>query len=516
MQLTRNLIKHIVAIILLMPLLIGGITMAQDNAFYQEPFRPQFHFSPPCGWMNDPNGMVYYEGEYHLFYQYNPKDIVWGPMHWGHAVSTDLVHWKNLPIALYPDDIGTMFSGSVVVDADNTSGLVPGGGLIAIFSYNIQAQGIAYSRDKGRTWTKYEGNPVIGALAKDFRDPKVFWYEPSKHWVMVIAAGLHLQIFTSPNLINWEMTSQLSGGLAGGVWEVPDLFPLQFEGQTKWVLLGSVSQMAPAGGGGVRYFIGDFDGETFTYNESDPAFWVDYGPDNYAGTTWSDMPIDKRTYIGWMSNWQYAANTPTERWRGATTLPREFRLIRTDEGIRLAQVPVASLNQLREPLGTWDNLNVDGDLMLDKVQGRMLEMIVAIEPETAERFGIDIQRGTDDSKTRILYNTKQSKLYISRPDKTEAGSINAFTSAFGAPIVLNNAPLRLHIFVDESSVEVFAQDGLFSLSSLTFVNPANKGVALFAEKGTVKVSHLEVYALRGIWTDENINAAKLNNFDFCS
>ncbi len=480
--------------------------MAQDYHLYQEPFRPQFHFSLPCGWMNDPNGMVYYDGEYHLFYQYNPKDIVWGPMHWGHAVSTDLIHWQNLAIALYPDEIGTMFSGSVVVDTDNTSGLVAGGGLVALFSYNTQAQGIAYSNDKGRTWTKYDGNPVIGALAKDFRDPKVFWHGPSKHWVMVIAAGLHLQIFTSPNLINWEMTSQLTGGLADGVWEVPDLFPLQIEGQTKWVLLGSVIQMAPAEGGNIRYFIGDFDGQTFTYDEADPIFWLDYGPDNYAGTTWSDMPADKRTYIGWMSNWQYAANTPTERWRGATTLPREFRLVRTDEGIRMTQLPVDAVTQLREAIGTWDNLKVEGDLVLDKVQGRRLEIIVEIEPDTAEHFGIDVQRGSDDNKTRIAYNIKQSKLYINRTDKTEAGTISAFTLAFGATIPLNDTPLRLHIFVDESSVEVFAQDGLFSLTSQTFVNSANKGVALFAEKGSVKVTRLEVYALRSIWSTDHTNS----------
>ncbi len=488
--------------------------MAQDNNLYHEPYRPQFHYSPPCGWMNDPNGMVYYEGEYHLFYQYNPDDIVWGPMHWGHAISPDLVHWQIQPIALFPDAIGTIFSGSVVVDAQNTSGLVAGGGLVAVYSYQNQSQGVAYSTDKGRTWTKYSGNPVIGALAKDFRDPKVFWYEPAKHWVMVIAAGLHLQIFTSPNLLQWELASQLSGGLAGGVWEVPDLFPLEFEGQTKWVLLGSVSQMAPAGGGGVRYFIGDFDGHTFTYNESDPLLWLDYGPDNYAGTTWSDMPADKRTYIGWMSNWQYAANTPTTRWRGATTLPREFHLVRTEEGIRLAQTPVAALNQLRQLLGTWDNLTVDGEMVLDKVEGRTLEIIAEFEPAAVANFGIDVQRGSDQ-KTHIVYNHQQSRLFVGRTDKTDAGMINAFTPAFGAPISLNNVPLRLHIFVDESSVEVFAQDGLFSLTSQTFVNPADKGVALFAEKGAVKVSHLEVYALSSIWPSDKSLAPKLADFNFC-
>lgn len=494
-------------------LLFTGAGVAQtveDNTdMYREPFRPQFHYSPPCGWMNDPNGMVYYQGEYHLFYQFNPNDIVWGPMHWGHAVSPDLIHWETLPIGLYPDDLGPIWSGSAVADESNTSGLVPGGGLIAVFTYQDQSQGVAYSTDKGRTWTKYAGNPVIPALAKDFRDPKVFWHEPSQQWVMVIAAGRQIQIFISPNLLKWEMTSQLTGEIAGGVWEVPDLFPLEIEGQTRWVLLASVSSMAPAGGGGIRYFIGDFDGRTFTYDKAEAELWLDYGPDNYAGTTWSDMPADKRTYIGWMSNWQYASNTPTTRWRGATTLPRELRLTRTEEGIRLIQALVPAVTELRQAIGTWEDVSVDGELLLDNVQGRTLEIIVEIEPGTAERFGIDVHAG-EDTRTRIVYNAAQSKLFISRSDKTETGFIANFTPAFGAPITLNNAPLRLHIFVDESSVEVFAQDGLYSLTSQTFVNPADKGVALFAEGGSTRVSRLEIYSLASIWSKA------VNGFSFCS
>ncbi|MEZ4669622.1 MAG: glycoside hydrolase family 32 protein [Anaerolineae bacterium] len=498
----------------LIVLLFAGASVAQTQEqltdMYQEPFRPQFHYSPPCGWTNDPNGMVYYEGEYHLFYQYNPDDIVWGPMHWGHAVSPDLVHWETLPIALYPDDIGPIWSGSAVVDANNTSGLVPGGGLVAIFSYQDQSQGIAYSSDKGRTWTKYAGNPVIPALAKDFRDPKVIWHEASQHWVMVIAAGREIQIFTSPNLLNWEMSSSLTGGLAGGIWEVPDLFPLELEGQTKWVLLGSETSMAPAGGGGVRYLIGDFDGTTFTYDKTQPALWLDYGPDNYAGTTWSDSPDGKRIYIGWMDNWLYAGNTPTERWRGAMTLPREFHLVQTEDGIRLAQQPVAAITELREPIGVWDDLKVDGQVELDGVKGRTLEIIADIELSTAERFGIALHAGGENA-TRLVYNTPQSKLFVSRSDKTATGFIANFTPAFGAPIPPDNNQLHLRIFVDESSVEVFTPDGLVSLTSRTFVNPADDGLALFADKGDVKFSHLEIYSLASTW-DKNSEAAATCSF----
>jgi fructan beta-fructosidase len=486
-------------------LLLTSAAVAQSveptPTMYQEPYRPQVHYSSLCGWVNDPNGMVYYEGEYHLFYQLNPKALVPGAMHWGHAVSPDLVHWQTLPIALYPDEIGPIWSGSVVVDADNTSGLVPGGGLIAIYSYENQSQGIAYSADKGRTWTMYAGNPVIPALAKDFRDPKVFWHEATGQWSMVLSVGPEVQFFTSPDLINWEFASRFTGGHRAGVWEVPDIFSLEIDGETKWVLLVSVSTLAPAGGGGIQYFIGDFDGKTFTPDSDSPILWLDYGPDNYAGTTWNNLPDDQRTYIGWMSNWQYAAATPTSVWRGAMTLPREFRLVRTDEGLRLAQAPVSAVSELRETKHTWEKIDVEGELVLDDVQGRTLEIIAEIQPESAERFGIAVQRGTD-STSRIIYNAQQEQLLISRSDETSSGAINNFNPAFGAPVSLKDRPLKLHIFVDESSIEVFAKDGLVSLTGLTFADPADTGVALFAENGSVQFTSLEIHTLSSIWTEE--------------
>ena len=476
--------------------LAASVTMAQDNTLYHEPYRPQYHFSPPCGWMNDPNGMVYYQGEYHFFYQYSPQ-VNKGRIHWGHAVSPDLVHWQNLPIALYPDDMGDIWSGSAVVDIENTSGLVPGGGLVAIFSYENQSQGIAYSTDRGRTWTKYKGNPVLPAIAKDFRDPKVFWY--GAEWTMVIAAGHEIQIFTSPNLLDWTLRSHFSGGQVQPIWEVPDLFPLQIDGKTKWVLLVSQSAMAPAGGNGIQYFIGDFDGYTFSNDNPDKVLWLDYGTDNYAGTTWNNMDYNHRVYIGWMSNWQTASSLPTPNWRGAATLPRDLKLVRTADGIRLAQMPVASLAQLRTPVGTWDNLDISGDHPLDNVHGRTLEIIAEFEAGTAQRFGIDVHRG-DSGKTRLVYNTAQSQLLVSRPEGSEAGTIPNFTTAFGAPIPLDNGHLRLHLFVDESSVETFAQDGLITLSAQTFGSAQDDGVALFADKGDAKLVHLEIYSLASIWS----------------
>ena len=211
--------------------------------------RPVYHFTPPGQWMNDPNGLVYFDGEYHLFYQHDPYSLLNGPMHWGHAVSADLIHWEHLPIALYPDAIGHIWSGSAVVDRANTSGFVPGGGLVAIFSYSDQSQGIAYSQDRGRTWTVYAGNPVIPSPGTDFRDPKVFWHEASGQWIMVIAKGELAQFFQSPDLIHWRLASAFGEGHGahGDVWEMPDLFPLTVEGESKWVLLSSIGPNRPQG-----------------------------------------------------------------------------------------------------------------------------------------------------------------------------------------------------------------------------------------------------------------------------
>lgn len=493
--------------------------MSQDDPLYKEPYRLQYHFSPPCRWMNDPNGMVYYEGEYHLFYQFHPQDTVWGPMHWGHAVSQDLVHWENLPIALYPDALGTIWSGSAVVDANNTSGLVPGGGLVAIFTYQDQSQGIAFSTDRGRTWTKYAGNPVIPALAKDFRDPKVIWYAPTEQWIMVIAAGKEVQFFGSPDLIKWEHLSDFSGGHTLGVWEVPDLFPLQVDetGITRWVLLVSVSTMAPASGGGVQCFIGDFDGRTFTTAQTE-VLWLDYGPDNYAGTTWSDLPDGRRVYIGWLNNWQYAAQIPTSVWRGAATLPRELQLKQTLLGTRLVQsVPVA-IQKLRTPLGSWENLPIDARLPLDSIKGRRLEIEITFELGTAERFGVEVHRG-EGPQARVVYNTTRAQLLISRGDAKsatrEAVTLGGYNPVFGAPVEPENNRVRLHIFVDESSLEVFAQEGRFALSSQIFVDPTSDGMALFAEGGTVTVASLKIYALNSIWPSPEQAVAAINSFNYC-
>ena len=326
-----------------------------------DPYRPLFHFTPPANWMNDPNGLVYFEGEYHLFYQYHPESNLWGPMHWGHAVSADLVNWQHLPIALYPDERGMIFSGSAVVDWEDTAGFGKKA-MIAVFTYNnhtyndehrVEDQNIAYSKDRGRTWTKYNGNPVVphpGDL-KDFRDPKVFWYQD--HWVMLLAAGDKVLFYTSSNLKEWDQSGSFGGGGYGstdGVWETPDLFqlPVTNASDSRWVLTVGLGNGGPAGGSATQYFIGDFDGKNFTSeNPKDTVLWADHGTDYYAPQAWNDEPHGRRIMIGWMSNWQYANLTPASTWRGMFSIPRELSLTQTEDGIRLVQNPIPELQSLR-------------------------------------------------------------------------------------------------------------------------------------------------------------------------
>ena len=357
---------------------------AAAAGLYQEPLRPQFHFTPPQQWMNDPNGMVYDHGEYHLFYQYNPYANHWGPMHWGHAVSPDMVHWQNLPIALYPDRLGAIFSGSAVLDAANTSGFGTKSrpALVAMYTYHdhlaenlgangYQSQGLAWSVDGGRNWTKFPGNPVLkNSGVRDFRDPKVFWHAASHRWVVALAVGDHIAFYSSQNLKTWVHESDFGAGQGahGGVWECPDLIETRVEGTAtaRYVLLVSINPGGPNGGSATQFFVGNFDGHRFTPEASDdqaqPAAprWIDYGTDDYAGSTWSGAARgDARVrFIGWMSNWQYANKVPTERWRSAMTLPRELKLVQSIRGLEVHSSPVAPYDKIT--LGSSADISLEG------------------------------------------------------------------------------------------------------------------------------------------------------------
>lgn len=332
------------------------------------------HFSPASGWINDPNGLVYFDGEYHLFYQHHPDSLVWGPMHWGHAVSRDLITWQELDIALYPGVEGTCFSGSAVFDQENCSGLFgEEGGLVALYTSHLEQTGfdrgylqqqcLAYSADAGRSWTKYAQNPVISSPGiSDFRDPKVIWHQATKAWIQLLAVGQEIHFYRSTNLIDWQFVSRFGAGQGAhseGAWECPDLVELSIEGEdeTRWVLIvGMVPPMDPLGSF-TQYFVGDSDGREFTnLNPSDLVLRMDWGRDFYAAQTWSNAPQKRTLVIAWMSNWHYANEVPAQHYRGNMTLVRELALRRTPDGIRLIQTFV--LPSLAEP----EALNIDLDL----------------------------------------------------------------------------------------------------------------------------------------------------------
>lgn len=470
-------------------------------------YRPQFHFTPPSMWMNDPNGLVYYAGEYHLFYQYHPHSLVWGPMHWGHAVSTDLIHWQHLPIALYPDEHGMIFSGSAVVDWHNTAGFGKEA-LIAIFTYNnhthdninrVEDQNIAYSTDRGRTWTKYAGNPVVphpGNLT-DFRDPKVFWH--ADHWVMVLAAGDRVLFYNSPDLKHWESSGSFGAGYGStdGVWETPDLFQLPVnDSDSRWVLTVGVGNGHCAGGSGTQYFIGNFDGKTFTSeNPKETILWADYGADYYAPQSWSEEPSQRRLMLGWMSNWQYAREVPTETWRGAFNLIREVSLRRTTQGVRLIHQPIAELQALRRHHQHWAKETLTpGQNLLAGIQLAAFEIVAEFQlTENVEHVGFHVRMG-EGERTTINYSVSEQQLFVDRTHAGQADFHEAFAKVHAAELRCDDRLLRLHIFVDHSSVEVFADTGLVVISDCIFPAASSTGLELFVD-GEVTLNFLDLFQL---------------------
>ncbi|HET9912579.1 MAG TPA: glycoside hydrolase family 32 protein [Anaerolineales bacterium] len=467
-----------------------------------ELYRPHYHFTPPANWMNDPNGLVYLMGEYHLFYQYHPASTVWGPTHWGHAVSRDLVHWQYLPIALYPDEQGMIFSGSAVVDWEDTAGFGRDA-LVAVFTYHkdhVETQNLAYSTDLGRTWTKYAGNPVIpNPGLPDFRDPKVFWHED--HWVMALAAGNVILFYTSSDLKKWEQSGSFGDGYGctDGVWETPDLFRLNIDGsdETYWVLTVGVGNGAPAGGSGTQYFIGDFDGKRFiSENPKELSLWADHGADYYAAQSWSDEPNHRRLMLGWMNNWQYALHVPTASWRGSFSLVRELALTRTEQGVRLLLRPVPEMQALRREQLCWHREVIQpGTNLLSNVQGNVLEIIAEFEiDEDSDRFGFRIRVG-ENEHTTICYAVKEKRLSVDRTHSGQVDFKDGFAGVHSADLSPMNNVLRLHIFVDSASVEVFADDGLVTFSECIFPSEGSDRLELFAEGGTVLLTSLTLFHL---------------------
>lgn len=451
-----------------------------------EQHRPLLHFTPASGWMNDPNGLVYLDGEYHLFFQYYPDSTVWGPMHWGHAVSTDLINWQELPIALYPDSLGYIFSGSAVVDHRNSSGLGNGSvpPLVAVFTHHdmqrqeagdrqdYEYQSLAYSLDRGRSWTKYAGNPVLPNLQRqsDFRDPKVTWDERGRQWVMVLAAGDHVEFYGSSDLLSWSPLSSFGSDVGGhgGVWECPDLVLLRdpVTGEDRHVLIVSINPGGPNGGSATQYFVGDFDGQAFTVDPAfaarlrrDTAVWIDYGRDNYAGVTYSNAPDGRTIFQGWMSNWQYAQVVPTERWRSAMTLPRELRLTTTDAGPLVQSVLIPELRTTEVVSPAYTALGLPVVLELDVPLDGMAE---------GQEIGLALYNGVGE-ELRLGLEGSRERYYV---DRTRAGK-HDFSDAFAPGVSYglrhsDSDTLRLQVVVDVGSVECFADDGQTVMTALYF------------------------------------------------
>lgn len=498
--------KYLLALILGLNCLL---CLAQNNGssnYYTEPYRPQFHFTPEAKWMNDPNGLVYYNGKYHLFYQYYPDGIVWGPMHWGHAISTDLLHWKHLPVALYPDSLGWIFSGSAVIDKDNTAGFGKNA-MVAIFTYhndaiwkkglkNTESQGIAYSLDEGMNWTKYAGNPVLkNSGEQDFRDPKVSWNEVIRQWNMVLAVGDRIKIFTSKNLKEWHFESDFkpANDMTGlGVWECPDLFKIKLKNSTeeKWVLIINHGDKAPNGGSGTRYFVGDFDGHSFTNVQG--AKWMDLGMDFYAAVTYANAPAGKRILLAWMSNWQYATKTPTTVWRSAMTLPRELELIKKNNAYHLSQKLPAQLSGLAQPLLAIK----ESPLPFVKQPVDLSQAEISF---TTDANAQDLQIIFSNTKGEwFSISQKNNELHINRSHS----GITDFSDQFAARDQLmplgNEKLVSVQLILDRSSVEILLNHGEFSMTSLFFPHePYNKLSILSAD--AKKIHDLNIHSINRVW-----------------
>lgn len=487
--------------------------VAQKTA-EEQLYRPNFHFTPKNHWMNDPNGLYYLDGTYHLFFQYHPYSSKWGPMHWGHATSKDLVKWEEQAIALAPDELGYIFSGSAVVDKNNTSGFGDGKNtpVVAIFTYHdpgkerenkidIESQGIAFSLDNGKTWTKYEQNPVLkNPGIKDFRDPKVIWDEAHQQWLLVLAAQDKAQFYASKNLKDWSYLSDFGKDLGahGGVWECPDFFPIQVEGakQTKWVLIQSLNPGGANGGSGTQYFVGDFDGKTFKMDplfaaqlQKEKAVWLDWGKDNYASVTFDNVPANKRIIIGWMTNWDYAQDVPTEGWRSSTTVAREVTLRKSKTGYNLLSMPVEQFKQYTQVAKT-KTVKGAGTILTSK-ETDLTKAIIDIDLSnlSAGTTTFQLKNSKGESLSFGIDNTKK-QLFI---DRSKSGVTN-FSEKFGTPVSVGKLPsvyknAKLKVVLDKTSIEIFFNNGEEVLTETFFPTESYSqfSVATDSQKTTTKI-----------------------------
>lgn len=482
--------------------LSGSFDMAN-----KESFRPVYHHTPAYGWMNDPNGMFYKDGVYHLYFQYNPYGSVWGNMHWGHSTSTDLMHWKFEGCAIVPDAWGAIFSGSCVVDHENTAGF----GKEAVVAFytsakstpwgDIQMQSMAYSLDNGKTFTKYEGNPILTSSEKDFRDPKVFWYAPGKHWVMILAVGQHMEIYSSVNLKEWKKESEFGAmqGAHGGVWECPDLVEIPVEGtrEKKWVLICNLNPGGPFGGSAAQYFVGSFDGKKFVNESPTQTKWMDWGKDNYATVTWNNAPDGRCIALGWMSNWQYANNVPTRQYRSANTLARDLTLYREGQELYLKSTPSVEVKKARGKKVSIPSFKVSEKHeivnLFEEKQGAY-EVEIVIQNAGASKIAFCLLNDKGE-KVSMYYDLNRKQFVM---DRSESGTVDFskdFPAVTVAPVNVDKE-LTLRLFVDRSSIEAFGEDGKFVMTNLVFPSQPYVKMCFEADKNGYAVKSLNVYKLQ--------------------
>ena len=468
----------------------------------REKFRPTYHFSPLYGWMNDPNGMVYKDGEYHLFYQHNPYGSKWGNMHWGHAISKDLINWEHRPDAITPDALGTIFSGSAVVDTDNTAGF-GAGAIVAIYTQNSdrQVQSIAYSTDNGRSFTKYENNPVLTSDARDFRDPKVFWHKETQRWIMLLAVGQEMQIFSSSNLKDWAFESSFGEGQGahGGVWECPDLFELPVDGtnEKKWVLLCNLNPGGPFGGSATQYFVGTFNGKEFVNESPSKTKWMDWGKDHYATVTWSDAPDNRRIAIAWMSNWQYANDVPTSQYRSPNSVPRDLGLFTVGGETYLQSAPSPELQKLRG-ISKKRSFRVNGTRTVKEmipVNEGAYEIELSIKNLHADVIGFRLYNDKGE-EVDMQYDMKENRFSMDRRKSGDVGFNENFPALTWTAVESGKNELKLHLFVDKSSVEAFGDGGRFAMTNQVFPSEPYNHIDFYSKGGAYKVDSFIVYRLK--------------------
>lgn len=506
-----------------------------------EAWRPRYHFTPERNWINDPNGLVYHDGEYHLFFQYNPFGDQWGHMSWGHAVSSDLLHWRELPVAIPEDERVSIFSGSIVFDACHTSGFGNGDvpPLVAAYTGCLrrpeggQAQELAWSVDRGRTWTKHTGNPVLDLGLKDFRDPKVFWHEPTGRWIMVVVVPdqRKAQFYSSVDLRSWTQLSEFAAHFDGqGIWECPDLMPFEVPGEGQvWMFKVDVFQGHPSGGTGARLFFGRFDGQAFLPEPEVAPRWADFGADFYAALSWNHLPLGvaapgQQIWVAWMNSHRYAKDLPTHPWRGAMTVPRALALRRDARGDwLLLQQPVAAVAALRGPVQEWpaymvgvlgrdaetatagasicepDEARVD----LPKVagaglDGQALEIEFSVESTDAAECGLDV-RVAEHEWTRVGWDARSSEIFV---DRSRSGHVPPGDALFSGKRVASymgpkpGVPLRVRVLVDASSVEVFVGDGEVTLTELILPSTDSQACRLFSRGGRTRFGPGRLWGLR--------------------